>query len=82
MPRSSRTAVGGQRDGRLLVRVTAAPVDAAANEAVVRALADALDVPRRNGRIAAGMTSRNKTIEIAGTDEALLRAHLDPLLRD
>ena len=79
MPRSSRTAVGGMRDGRLLVRVTAAPVDDAANDAVVRALADALDVPRRSVRIAGGKASRNKTIEIAGSDEATLQPRLTVL---
>ena len=49
MPRSPRTAIDGIRDGRLIVRVTAPPVDGAANDAVVAALADALDLPKRDG---------------------------------
>ena len=66
VPRSPRTAIDGIRDGRVVVRVNAPPVDGAANDAVIAALAEALDVPRRDIRIAAGATSRNKSLEIAG----------------
>jgi uncharacterized protein YggU (UPF0235/DUF167 family) len=79
VPRAPRTAVGGWRDGRLLVRVTAPPVDDAANEAVIRALAAALEVPRQAIRIAAGATSRNKTVDIADVDARLLQARLERL---
>jgi uncharacterized protein (TIGR00251 family) len=65
-PRASRTAIVGPRDGRLVVHVTAPPVDAAANEAVVDLLARALAVPKRMVRIVAGQRSRNKTVEIVG----------------
>ena len=77
MPRSPRTAIGGIRDGRLIVRVTAPPVDGAANDAVVAALADALDLPKRSIRIVAGDTSRNKTVDITGLDVKQIRARLD-----
>ena len=50
----------------MVVRVNAPPVDGAANDAVIAALAEALDVPKRDIRIAAGATSRNKSLEIAG----------------
>jgi hypothetical protein len=76
IPRSSRAGVGGVRDGRLVVRVTAAPVDDAANEAVVRTVADALDVPRRAVRIVAGATSKNKAIEISGVDAATIHKRI------
>jgi len=65
-PRASRPAVEGVREGRLLVRVTAPPVDRAANDAVVEALADFFDTPRRHVRIVAGEKGRSKTIEITG----------------
>jgi uncharacterized protein YggU (UPF0235/DUF167 family) len=65
MPRASRSVVDGVRDGRLLVRVTAPPVDRAANESAVLVLANALDVPAAAVRISAGHTHRNKTVEIA-----------------
>ena len=76
MPRSPRTAIDGVRDGRLVIRVTAPPVDQAANDAVVRALAAALDLPRRAIRIALGAGARHKTAEIAGLNEAQVRARL------
>lgn len=79
MPRSPRTVIEGVRGGRLLIRVTAPPVDDAANEAVVAALAAALDLPRRAIRIVSGATARNKTVEIAGMREPQLRARLSNL---
>lgn len=66
MPRAPRTAVKGARDGRLLVAVTAPPVDDAANEAVVLALAKAFGVARRSVRIVSGERHRNKTVHIDG----------------
>ena len=76
MPRSPRTGIDGVRDGRLVVRVTAPPVDDAANDAVVGALARALGVPRRAIRVVTGATARNKTVEVANIDEAHVRARL------
>ena len=76
IPRSPRTTIDGIRDGRLLLRVTAPPVDDAANEAVVTALASALALPRRAVRIVTGQTSRNKTIEMTGVDAAAVRKRL------
>lgn len=64
--RASKTSVGPVKDGRLLVRVTAAPVDHAANDALRLAIADALDLPRRAVQIAGGLSSRNKTVQVAG----------------
>jgi uncharacterized protein (TIGR00251 family) len=77
MPRSGRNAIDGVREGRLVVRVTAAPVDDAANEAVVVVMADLLDLPKRAVRIVSGQTSRSKTVEIAGLDEAELRRRMN-----
>lgn len=79
MPRASRTCIDGVRDGRLLVRVTAPPVDRAANEAAVLVLAKALDVPPAVVRISAGQTQRNKTVEIAIPLD-VLRPRIDALV--
>ena len=76
IPRSPRTTIDGVRDGRLLVRVTAPPVDEAANDAVVETLARVLDVPKRSIRIGKGTTSRNKTVEVAGMSGAAVLARL------
>ena len=77
MPRSPRTEVGGMRDGRLVLRVTAPPVDDAANDAVRTLLATSLGVPRHAVRIVAGATSRNKTVAIDGVAENALRQWLN-----
>ena len=73
IPRSSRTMVEGVRAGRLVVRVTAPPVDDAANRAVIDALADRFRIPRRSIRIVSGATARNKTVEIAGVTANAIR---------
>jgi uncharacterized protein (TIGR00251 family) len=64
IPRSPRNAIETPRGGRLIVRVTAPPVDDAANEAVVNVIAEAYRVPRSRVRIVSGGRSRNKTVEI------------------
>jgi len=66
MPRSSKNEIGSTRDGRVIVRVTAPPVDGAANEAVIEILARTYHVPRGAVRIVKGHTGRNKTVEIEG----------------
>ncbi|MCI0582347.1 MAG: DUF167 family protein [Chloroflexi bacterium] len=73
-PRGGRDSIDGVRDGRLLVRVAAAPADGAANEAVLRLIADAAGVPRRAARLIAGATSRHKLVAVEGADRASLIA--------
>jgi uncharacterized protein YggU (UPF0235/DUF167 family) len=68
-PAARRPAVGGQWDGKLgpalIVAVTAPAVDGKANEAVRRALADALDIHHRHITIVTGTRSRDKLIAVA-----------------
>jgi uncharacterized protein (TIGR00251 family) len=66
MPRAPKNEIGGTRDGRLIVRVTAPPVDSAANDAVIELLARHYGVPKRAVRIVSGERARNKTVEIDG----------------
>ncbi len=66
IPRASRDVVVGMRTGVLLVRVTAAPVAGAANEAVARVLAKRLGIASRAVRIVGGQTSKSKVVEIEG----------------
>jgi uncharacterized protein YggU (UPF0235/DUF167 family) len=68
-------------DGTLHLRVAAAPAEGAANLAVVRLLAAALDVPKGRVRIAIGATSRRKVIAIDGVSRAAV-ASLWPGLDD
>lgn len=62
VPRSARVAVGGLREGALVVRVTAAPSEGAANAAVLAALAAALDTPEGALRLERGARGRTKTV--------------------
>ena len=77
-PRASRSEIVGVHGAALKVRLQAPPVDGAANEALVRLLADLLEVPRRSVQVVAGATSRAKTVEIEGTTEAAVRALVVP----
>jgi len=72
IPRASRAAVGGRVGERLRVAVTAPPVDGAANEAVIEALAEAFGVRPRDVTIMRGQTGRKKTVSIAGADAGML----------
>jgi uncharacterized protein (TIGR00251 family) len=65
-PRASRNEICGTLGNELKVKVTAPPVDAAANEALVRFLADTLDCPRNAIELARGHTSRHKQVLIRG----------------
>ena len=65
-PRASKNAVEGFREGALIIRVTAPPVDSAANDAVIDLLAKTLDIPRRQVTISRGATGRNKVVDVDG----------------
>ncbi|MGE3960411.1 MAG: DUF167 domain-containing protein [Dehalococcoidia bacterium] len=75
-PRASREEIAGERDGVLLVRVTAPPVDGAANDALVRLLAKTLRVPRGAVAIVSGETARAKVVAVDGLDDEEVRARL------
>jgi uncharacterized protein len=66
VPRAGRSSIEQLADGTVQVRVAAPPVDGAANAALLRLLADLLDVPRRRLEIITGASSRRKRIVIAG----------------
>ena len=67
-PRASKNEIAGLQGRALKVRVTAAPVDGLANEAMVELLSKALKTSRRNVCIVSGHASRTKVVEISGTD--------------
>jgi uncharacterized protein (TIGR00251 family) len=72
-PRASANAVGGERDGALLVRVSAPPVEGKANDAVVELLAEALNVPRSAVHLERGAAARSKRVSVPRGAEAALR---------
>ena len=65
-PRASATELVGRHGDALKLRVAAPPVDGAANEAVLRWLAERLGVPRSAVSLTAGATARAKTVCVAG----------------
>jgi uncharacterized protein len=67
-PRAARSEIVGLHGDALKVRLSAPPVDGAANVALVELLADALGVPRRCVRIVSGATSRGKVVEVDGVN--------------
>jgi uncharacterized protein (TIGR00251 family) len=76
IPRAKRTEISGERDGALVVRVAAPPVEGAANEALIDFLARALGVPRRAVQIVSGGRGRTKRVAIANVTAAQIRALL------
>ncbi|MGD8895181.1 MAG: DUF167 domain-containing protein [Acidobacteriota bacterium] len=75
-PRASREALGGEREGALVVRLTAPPVEGAANKALARFLGRALGVPPSAVRIVGGAGGRQKRIAVSGIDVATARERL------
>ncbi|HEU4702492.1 MAG TPA: DUF167 domain-containing protein [Conexibacter sp.] len=75
IPRAARDELAGMRGGRLLVRVTAPPLDGRANAAVCALVAKAAGVPKGAVRVVRGETARDKRLLIVG-DEPAVRAAL------
>ena len=65
-PRARNNEVLDVRNGRLLVRTTAAPADGKANKAVIGLLASFLDIAPSRIRLVRGRTGRNKELRISG----------------
>jgi uncharacterized protein len=67
-PRSAVERVDDPVDGVLKVRIMAPAVEGAANASLIRLLADELGIARRDVRIVAGASSRQKLVVIEGVD--------------
>ena len=64
VPNASTSQVVGKDGGTWKIRLAAPPVDGKANEALVRFLAKALDLPPSQIVIVNGQTSKTKLIDI------------------
>ena len=73
IPRARRNEIAGERDGRLLIRVTGPPVEGAANAALCRLVARCARVPARRVSIVRGQTSRDKVVRVEGIADDELR---------
>jgi uncharacterized protein (TIGR00251 family) len=76
IPRAGRSGIAGTRDGAVLVRLNAPPVDGAANAELIELIAEAIGVPKRVVSIAAGVRSRSKTVHVSGVSEDQVRSKL------
>ena len=77
-PRSSVNEIGEPLGNELRVKVTAPPVDSAANEAVLRLLVERLDCARNQVELVRGKASRHKVIKVHGLSAASVVARLSP----
>jgi uncharacterized protein (TIGR00251 family) len=74
-PRAKRTEVVGEREGKVVVRVTAPPVDGRANDALCKLIAQRAGVPRSRVAIVRGAGSRDKLVRVDGmSPDAVRRA--------
>jgi uncharacterized protein (TIGR00251 family) len=65
-PRASRTEVTGLHGSEIRIRLAAPPVDDAANDALVRFVAERLGVARARVAITAGRAARSKVVSVSG----------------
>ena len=79
-PRASRSEVIGWREDALALRLTAPPVEGAANKACRDFLAEWLGVKRADVELLSGEKSREKRFRISGLDEASLRMRIQQRL--
>jgi len=80
-PRASRDAVVGIQGGELKVRLAAPPVDGAANDACCAFFAKLCKLPRSRVTMLSGAASRHKRLLLAGAEEAVVTAMVEPRAR-
>ena len=87
-PRSAKNTIVGLHDDALKLKLTAAPVDNAANKMCVKFLAKTLGVSKSQVEIISGHTSRTKQIllrsdqsKISETEYKTLKATIHNLVR-
>ena len=78
-PRASRNQIGEAVGRELKIKLTAPPVDSAANKALVTFLAELLDCSRGAVQILHGETSRHKVIAVQGVSPVFLQQKLSGL---
>ncbi|NLN75504.1 MAG: YggU family protein [Armatimonadetes bacterium] len=76
IPRGSRNEVTGWRGDALCIKITAPPVEGAANAAIVKFVADKLGVRKSQVELVSGDKSREKTLRIIGLSDAEVRARI------
>ncbi|MCO5178005.1 MAG: DUF167 domain-containing protein [Thermomicrobiales bacterium] len=81
-PRASRAEIVGFHDGALKIRVTAPPVDGAANAAIEKLLASSLGLSKSQVAIIGGQTSKRKRVRVDGLNQRELNSRLTEFAKD
>lgn len=77
-PGARKTEFAGQHGDALKIRLAAPPVDGKANEALLRFLAEALNLPKSAVVLKSGQSSRRKVVAVSGANAAQLAGLLAP----
>ena len=77
IPRAGKSDLAGTRDGALLVRLNAPPVEDAANKKLIELLARELGVAKRAVTIVSGERSRQKRVRVHGSSVAIAKVRLE-----
>jgi uncharacterized protein len=70
VPRASRSEIVGEYNGALRIRISAAPVDGAANRELIRLLAKTFKLPQNSIAIVSGFASPQKIVHLSGVNSA------------
>lgn len=81
-PGAGRTHVAGRHGGALKVRVAAPPEQGKANDALVRALAEAFGTEEGDVDLVSGASSRTKRFRISGVERSVFAERLDELVEE
>lgn len=73
-PGAKKTETAGLHGDALKIRLAAPPVDGKANEALIKFIAEALNLPKSVVNLKSGQTARRKVLEISGVDPLALAA--------
>ncbi len=77
-PGAKKTEFAGLHGDALKIRLAAPPVDGKANEALIKFMAERLDLAKSAVTLKSGQTSRRKVLEVAGADAALIATLANP----
>jgi uncharacterized protein len=77
IPHASRAEISGMQDGVLKIKVTAPPVEGAANEACIKLLAKELGLKKSHMEISSGAKSRKKTVMVKDITKAALETKIN-----
>ena len=81
IPHASRAEISGVQEGALKIKVTAPPVEGAANEACIKLLAKELGLKKSRMEISSGAKSRKKTVMIKDISKAELETKINNICK-